>query len=894
LRYLLKHYAKGLQVTPLAICISSNDKLTTISGYAAYLPILPSDITVPFSAKTLRSRFALPGGPGYNDDSFLDSKSIRALAIVFAYLKNPEKPAKQRLDQNEKVIDISEIPEKLIKQFESYIKHGYPSPYQIVNSCMNFGTELMDYYPPAQYRDCRKLLRGQTEAAAYNYNVVSTATIKRDCYDELYQDITQRDTKLTVILGAAGEGKTILAKRLAIELKQKDYRVIYADSPPYNNSPFPNLPDLALAQPTVMFIDRSHLCSDYKNLENDLQKYVNLQVVLIARSYEWEVKDFKFSIFTPIKRELKRLSSKEAQLLANKIIEFEAADETKTDITRLTEDLQNKKHLLAAMIEATQGHAFSSIINNAISEIKRNSENWKFFRLLASSCVTLENGLKVGMKVQPQPISRRELKSFFGDKFDERYRACKSEAVVYRSPNNEQYFDFRHPDITYEVIRQCYEWDYEQGNVSGNHEINAQNELVDDLLDIMNIKIKVLMQKTHTRAFGQFHSWLPMVIICQTWVKFWENHTNESPIFIGEIYHFLITSLGSYEVERDIAVKIYTAWLSHFQSTKTINVGKYTHDSWNVEPPYSMRWIAKTAWEDGLKDPNFIVRWIGLEVDAENMGSQADQYSARGIAKIVWEDGLRETNFVVRWISLEIDAGNIGSHADQYSARGIAKIVWEEGLREANFVVRCIGLEVDAKNMGSHTDQYSARGIAKTAWEDGLRDPNFIARWISVEANAENIGTQADEFSARWIAKTAWEDGLRDPNFIVRWINLEFDAENIGSQADEFSARGVAKTAWEDGLRDPNFIVRWINLEIISGNIGTEPLDEGIPEFNALWLARQLANTKIYEFLCSSLRLDPKDCDNISAEVTKIASSYNLEAGPLVEHLILELDAKKS
>ncbi|MGK7870772.1 hypothetical protein [Falsiroseomonas sp. E2-1-a20] len=784
-----------------------------------------------------------------------------------------------------------------------FVLAGRGSPYLILNEGSRFpalelGFEHLSELPDASLpapgfaglgafkgnQQAKLYLQGsQLEGQPEEWAVLRHVAIERPAELELLTAV-EEGSRLNLLTGAAGDGKTTMLLRLGMRLRELRWRVFLVRRLP-RRTPFPAMPDFGTSGVrTCVIIDNADQAEGFHQLENDLAAQPALSVVLGARSHRWQRRSSEFERLREI--HLPRLSEMEMAPLADAIVRHGAAQPAAaSDVVqaRIAASVSGEyPHLLAAMLAATRGKSFDACIESMIEDFHQAGDDWALKLVAGFSWLDELSGghagrishhiLRATLRYNFKRLEGREPDAGFIAKAITR---ISSEVVplhaegATKSAGSE--YDVRHPDIARLVLRRVYGWNQEgqPANLSLLCEdlgLAAQDEVDMDVAEGHSKR----SNNWRTRASSQGLRLLD------------SRHQDRKRIcreFGRALLRSIVDRLGFYPEERYLATGLLRAWARAERHHPTAGEPFRYDGARYLDALYEE---ALDRQPDAAKATRF--QWVQElwhirdNVEADRRTSVQDEtaandeavpYSYRWLARQVWEDGSRGSiRFVSPWIREEVSVGNIGSAADpsRYTARWIARAAWKDGVQDEQFLTTWMRLEVEKGEIGKGADppEYSARWIARAAWKDGVRAQEFLTTWMRLEVEKGEIGKGADppEYSARWIARAAWMDGVRDEQFLTTWMRLEVEKGDIGKGADppEYSARWIARAAWKDGVQAQEFLTTWMRLEVEKGEIGkgADP-----PEYSARWIARAAWKDGVQDeqFLTAWMRLEVEKGD---------------------------------
>lgn len=787
--------------------------------------------------------------------------------------------------------DLGERIQPATRELTEFILHGNGSPFAILHNSPFAASELsFEHQAPAvspeeanddQKRRAVAFLRG---GRPLDWDIIRDVAIDRPIEEDLLSGI--QSEQLVVLTSSAGDGKSTILKRCALALAEGGWRVLMTEPPPHR--PFPSVKILgASKKPTCLLVDNADLATNFPFLESELVEAPYLRIVLCARSYQWERKRFVLS--RKLTLSVPTIAGAEIDALVQRLIAWRASgrprtrDELKTAILHSVHG--EHPHLLAAMMTATHGVSFRTIIDRMIDEFEDAKEQWSL-RLVACGALFEElSGGRTGRL--PGPIFLRIVAKHLnpngaaGERLSEwaraRLRAFASEIITHKPPVTHavSQYDLRHPDITYHVLNRYFGtcWGETAGDI---------NLLEEDFHEIVSAEFAHFSTKEGRRnavsyAVETINSYFKSKGYGQNWV---------SVDLIRRLTRTIIDTLGSFDHEINIKQTVLLMWAQYedyseqIQQTESIvnnlsdllfeeaceldlggeawrqwakaATGRGNSGSWEEPEPTSARAIYRRAWKRGVHDPAFLRDWIAFEASNGNLGDVGTpvENSARWIARWAWEAEIRAPVLIAKWIRLEIKAGNLGVivDPDPYSVRWIFHTQVQAEERDENLFSDWFRLEENAKNVGDATnpERNTARWIARRAWDQGLVGGNLVSSWIRLEANEGNLGKpeEPNPYSARWIAREGGDAALDSEVLLSTIMVIEARDGRVGQveAPAEWTARWYARRAWQRGIRGKQFLSAWARLELLAENLGGLPQPE---PYTARWILRSAWNLGI-------------------------------------------------
>ena len=870
------------------------------------------------------------GAPTGTPD-YLVSKGVEQLGIRYRALATQFDPEKTNIPDSAAIRKIvralarhyiwdmaggirppdAEIVDRVTDQLAIWVETGSGSPYLSMMGhnfpAIELSFEHLEELKPAEqttgspfaalsslsgFLTARSYLRG---APADDWAVLRHVAIERPKENELIEAVTEEGSRVTVLTSSAGDGRTTLIKRVAMRLREAGWRVFFV-SRPNQRQEFPRLPNFRLENgPTCIIVDDAERATDYAHLEDDVVNQPGLRVILSSRWNAWQSKKTCFNRARSIT--LDRLSENEIELLAAVISEFDAASPAASvaqieDRLRVSVD-SDYPHLLAAMLTATQGKSFETIIESMIDSFHESGDDWCLKVVAAFSFVDELSFNRSGRIAHhalratlASDLKRTGHTIGLGDKVSETLRRVRSEVIslpVDRGFLSTTEYDLRHPDIVRLVVRRHYGLDSQLKPAS-------VGLFMDDIADVAWDEIRA---DQATGRAGK-NRWKP------TTVEFARQlvacRRVPSAIFLiriaRHVFRKVLDVLGNYENERFLATGTLWYWGAEeylapdwaatideegksisdhiFLEALAINEAaaaatwanwlvayqnNCSHDPRLIEnslSPYTARSLSREAWKAGHfrgagTPAIFMNNFMNLEVASGNIGGfeNPSEFTARWIAREAWNAGVRSEQLIADWIRLELSNKHLGDFESptEFTARWIAREAWNAGVRSEQLVTDWIRLELSNEHLGDFESptEFTARWIAREAWNSEVRPNQVVTEWIRLEVENNQLGSlkSPQEFTARWIARKAWVSGERTASSGWAWVALEKEAGNLGDPVDpeEFTARWIARQLWEAGERTGAFLGAWIELEGEVGNVG-DPLNP--EEFTARWVAYKL------------------------------------------------------
>ena len=441
------------------------------------------------------------------------------------------------------------------------------------------------------------------------------AAIARHVESEIFKEITSSSLRLSLITSAAGDGKTTLMYRLAKELFEKEWLVLISEASFFTPQFSGNV-----VNKTVLLID----CADSLKSEqgeqtlDQLRLWVrnnpNLRVVLFCRDIDWKLVHVTTSRNYFTHMELPTLKEEELEDLADKMICYDAASNNPSRedlIVRLKESIASNKHphMLAAVMTATQGKDFTTILKTMIE----NFPDQSFLSILSlCSYAAFENThMRLNSGVASSFLANKSnLEIQDGrNKFKALFEQTKSEVIQH--PGSQ--LDLRHPDITTYSLEKIY---------------NIQSDQLHDSMELEN-DITLLLEAIIDWR-GHEHQ-APRLTMADKLIndfldfwwrsKFWGDRD-----FARSLFQNAIKGLKQQDPGREIS--LLNAWA--ILERDDGNIGDFKTE-------FTARWLFKTAYKlDETRIPT-LNAWAILERDNGNIGDFETKFSARWLFKAAYK-----------------------------------------------------------------------------------------------------------------------------------------------------------------------------------------------------------------------------------------------------------------
>jgi hypothetical protein len=713
-----------------------------------------------------------------------------------------------------------------------------------------------------------------------DWDVMRDVAIARPLEDELLNAIMSE--QLVILTGSAGDGKSTILKRVALALRIAGWRVLMTEPP--SRRRFPSVKVLgSSAERTCLLVDNADLASGFPDLESELLQAPNLRVVLCARSYQWERKRFVFN--RKLVLSVPTIGGDEIESLVERLLAWRASgrprtpEELKSAILRSVQS--EHPHLLAAMMTATHGVSFQTIIDRMIDEFEDANEQWAL-RLVA--CGALLEEISHGQVGKlPGPIflaivaQRLNPAASGGDRLSEfaraRLRAFASEIVTHKAPvaHAASQYDLRHPDIVNQVLHRYFglRWGEAAGDI---------NLIADDLYEIIQAEFASLRSSrrgehddwlnytgTAVRAYFRFRAqetgWIPPGLVRETTRSMIGAYGNFERQIRAK--HELLLAWASFEAylealgkadasEQRLSDTLYdqacglglgdAAWNDWARSA----MARGSLGAWDLPEPTSARGIYRRAWDEGVRSPALLSHWMRFEANDGHLGDLETpaEKSARWLAQWAWNEGIRNRQLLEQWIQIESRAGNLGDADEPH--RFSVRWIFRERLQAAcelddNLFLRWMHVELAEGNAGDPEEPapHSARWLARHAWDLGMRSRGIVEASIRLEAREGNLGDLNDPapHTARWLMREAGALAVESEQVVAAAIAAEDRDGNLGDfdAPEEGTARWYARRAWEHGMRGAHFLFAWGSMEGRTGNLGHF---EEAEAYSARWIYR--------------------------------------------------------
>lgn len=808
------------------------------------------------------------------DKAIAPNVTLRAICLTFVRAFLHENDRSNGADPRRE----ASIAEELYR----YVQFGEGGgPYVILNATKALGRELdFEHLMPLTNRSLQddgpfaklsalrvppavRYLRG---GPPEDWSVLRDVALKRTYEDELIE--TLADSRLIVLTGAAGEGKTTTLKRVAMRLREAEWRVFYCEAPERHF--FPSLPIFPDGEPpTVLLIDNADMARGYPKIETDLAVSPGLRIVLCARDYRWKGRKNTLRKVTPLR--VPPLYAEEVTSLAAIVLEWSAADRSvsQEDIeTRIYESLTSEHpHLLAAMISATTGRRFQDIIEDLIRDFQDTGEDWLLRAIACGSYLSEGSSNRLGRIPYwtLAAIIRARVDAKRGDRQDivgGMLRKVESEIVPVRIEGKSAAteYDLRHPDIWRSVLR-CF-YGYEEGAFTspetfatdileiGQDEISTEfyrqsfaSERVPYIYQILRFlltrneaglsedSVRFIVSGTigHLGNYP-FEARLKYTLMID-WAV-WESGrpqqppaeaggSGENPFISDQLFEQAITAYPEYYEDT------WLRWIKTARGREERRTSTANADGNDRQGTVRSRDLCRSAWEAGVRSAGLRNVWFDIERTLDNPGNVRlpALYSARWIARQdSWVESKVDYDFWADWFTLETELANYGAFSpelsDPFSSRWIARTCWLRRIRGAELVTKWLDLEQRLEPSGGdfHSPApFTIRSVCRTMWQDSAHSAETLLWWASFEAEIGMAGIpEAEENTARWIFRAGWDSGKVSPAFVFAFAQLEKRAGKFGDprNLERFTARWIYSHTCDASERWRNLRLAWFEEEL--------------------------------------------------------------------------------
>ncbi|SFO75600.1 AAA domain-containing protein [Chitinophaga sp. YR627] len=660
-----------------------------------------------------------------------------------------------------------------------------------------------------------------------NWSIIKKHTFQRDIFTSIISTLDK--SRIALVTGAGGEGKSTLLMQIGSYYLDKKYQVYYS---------FEGVSNIDILEiqfdkgkEYLIIIDQASYIENLYDFIKGVKLKRNIKLVLGSRKNEWikylenstHSKDLQlligkdeYSLSTLSMQEVKQLG---ILLRKEKMMHQDVSEAFEVKM----QNESQRAFLLATMILATKGQKFEYYIADVINNIRR----WEngFLTLKAISFIV---AIEILHKSHPNiPLCSDTLLLRLMEVNQNEFQLIKRHlaAEAFFQQNAGRFIHTRNPliaeiyfqhllgselpvlslnDVYTSIIYECA-----MQNQAANKPIIAaippflrklgNNELALEL---------VRMAISHRLVFKSY------LIFVDDLVK-----SNN----IGDYYKFSARWLCKRisEINPRIAEN-YSKWtdieLEHGA------VGSFENEN-------TVRWIFKQAFNQEVKNGELFSKWARLEVQENNLGDVNidHEFSARWIYYYAFKRKMGP-QVLQNWASVEIDNNNIGelNFAPEYSARWIFKHMVER-YPISNTYNAWADLEIRCRNFGDidFKSAYSARWLLRKSMEVDPHRVNYLT-WAKMEIALGNIGSQdgGAKYSARWILRKAFDLNVTFDSIAIFLAKLEYSVGYVGrlGEVGRYSARWILQESIDriiSSERKGPLLIYWARLEANQGNYGS-------------------------------------------------------------------------
>ncbi|HIJ84634.1 MAG TPA: ATP-binding protein [Magnetococcales bacterium] len=526
--------------------------------------------------------------------------------------------------------------------------------------------------------------------------------------------------------GAAGTGKTTALIQIGLELfnLHPKARVYWIDS----SQADPSAIFARKETPIILMIDRADQSRSLERLLGYVAKHHPLtRVVMAARSNEWRefINETKFSRSNLQHLVVPHLEDSEFEILAQKINEYEAADNAATP-AMVTQRLrqENAKDLLAAMILATRGRPFREIMSDLVAKLLEHPNGKELAAILA---------VVAGMETRRDPKNRthpatltllRETFRYSRDRLNFAMSHLKGELTLVqrnRKTGAGGRFLFQEVHTRHPVIAETL-W-----------KILA----TDPGAPIHSEKLDIAVFKGAAAACNMGRTATPERTFTATLL---ETRAKEGPVEAARRLFFFIPK---YSPGNPVLWQIWAL----FEKNQD-NLG-------SREEEYTARWLFERAVNADPKHAPVWQAWAILEKEQNNIGARNLEFSARWLFERAVNADQKNAQSWQAWAILEKEQNNIGARNLEFSARWLFERAVNADPKDAQSWQAWAILEKEQNNIGARNLEFSARWLFERAVNADPKHAPVWQAWAILEKEQNNIGARNLEFSAQWLFERA-------------------------------------------------------------------------------------------------------------------------------------------
>jgi len=237
------------------------------------------------------------------------------------------------------------------------------APPQHVSDWRDVWQVIDEYTDPPSDQDAVAFYEGGPS----DWNLVrSGRTAKRSLTTQIFRNCYDTSFSVSLIAGAAGEGKTTVLRQIGMEFLRRGERVFEARTP---HADFRACLNRCEGDLVVLVDDADQCRSLFDSLEALRHHRYRVRIVMAARTLQWRASQTDARLRVE-EYKIGKLSDSEAAQIAL-LLSSSGAIKSETNIKRITDRLvrQSGRFLLAAMWEATRGKALREILADAVRKI---------------------------------------------------------------------------------------------------------------------------------------------------------------------------------------------------------------------------------------------------------------------------------------------------------------------------------------------------------------------------------------------------------------------------------------------------------------------------------------------------------------------------------------------
>jgi tetratricopeptide (TPR) repeat protein len=372
-------------------------------------------------------------------------------------------------------------------------KFGVSLPPELADAVRTYCNIVSELPPPVRMPERSRFLLG---ANPYWDDIQNGVPIKREIEEELIEDINSwiktKKSRINVLLGAAGYGKTTVLMQTAYDQSKNHELVVLWVRPNTSFDPTP-IADLCayIKHPTVLFVDdASRHMSSIKRLYLDaVQNKLNLYILAASRPNEWNSARGPGSISIQSPLRLPRLTENEALALAQVIkrsglLEDKATNLQVEEICKSLLEI-GEKHIIAGLRTVMAGNEtkYHEIIADEYFRIPQDTARRIYLTVAVAHSLGLPMPASLATRLADFPLTEYHSKvALFLDEvvledldrhrrdllFYTQHRVIAEsllESVIDPASTVQLLFDITkyinpHSDDEYAILRKIYDEDY--------------------------------------------------------------------------------------------------------------------------------------------------------------------------------------------------------------------------------------------------------------------------------------------------------------------------------------------------------------------------------------------------------------------------------------------------